>query len=420
MITLRNHIRAPLLVLAFAACNVSQAPAVKPVALDSGVVGDDASTDGAAARTCPSALVVVSTDYMSTNISAVSPQGIALSESVISSGSMPPGLSQALSGDVVLPLAQTPGRIVLIDQIPNGVLTWVDPSTTKVLHQLDVRTGFGANPQDYLEVSSTKAYVTRYETNMNAGQQANDGGGDILIVDPEAVAITGRVPLAMPGDGDFLPRPARMLRVGAEVWVSLERYDADLKTAGDARLVGISSADDSIAWSVDLKGVASCGGIDRSPSGGVVALSCSGITGDSDPIGRSAIVLVDATAHPPVEMKRFSAADLFGAPLGFTVAYATEGLLVGVALGDLQAPRNDIAFTLDLTSGKAQSLVDGGAPFVLGDVRCSPGCTDLCFLADANANVLRFWKASGASLVSQASVPVDPTIGLPPRYLGTL
>jgi hypothetical protein len=206
--------------------------------------------------------------------------------------------------------------------------------------------------------------------------------------------------------------------VASEVWVSLERFDADFTTAGDARLVGVSIASDSVAWTLDLPGVANCAGLAMAPSGNVVALSCTGVSGDTNPLQRSSVVLVDATAHPPVELKRFPVPAQLGARVGFTLAYASDTLLVGVAPGDSSVPRDDLAYTLDLATGMAHVLVDGGAPFVLGDVHCSPGCTDLCFLADAQANDLRVWKASGGTLNVQPAVPVDPKVGLPPRSIG--
>jgi hypothetical protein len=398
---------------ALAACSVSSAHNSGGVHVDGGSV--DAGDGGGAV--CPSALVVASSDYTSTNISVLSAAGAILSESIVSSASAPPGLTTALSGDVVLPLAPTPGKIVLIDRYPNSVVSWVDPSTGAVTHQLPVGTGFAANPHDYLEVSRTKAYVSRHESNANAGQQPNDGGGDLLIIDPEAVAITGRVPFAP--DGALLPRPDRMMRVGGEVWVSLLRFDADFKTVGDARLVGVSTTDDSIAWTLDLPGVANCGGIAMAPAGKVVALACGGGLGDADPTQRSAVVLVDASAHPPVELKRFAVAAQLGAPLDPALAYASDGLLVGAVLGDTKAGRNDLAYALDLVSGTARVLADAGAAFAFSDVHCAPGCDDLCFLTDANANALRVWKANGTLLSPQASVPVDPSIGLAPRAIGS-
>ena len=403
---------------AAASCNVTKAaPTTGGVNLDGGAEGGTESGAEGGAAWCPAALVVANSDFTSTNISVLSPAGSVLSESIISSASAPPGLTTALSGDVVFPLEPTPGVIVLIDRFPNSVVTSVDPSTAMVMKQLPVGTGFAANPHDYLAVSATKAYVSRYESNPHAGKEPNDDGGDLLIIDPTASTITGRVPFAT--EGTLLPRPDRMIRVGDEVWVSLHRFDADFTMAGDARFVGVSTADDSIAWSLDLLGVASCGGIAIAPAGDRVAVSCSGVLGKGG-TDRSAIVLLDATAHPPREIRRFEAASDLGAPLGSTVAFANAGLLVGVALGDMAAKRNDVAFTLDLESGAVSKLLDAGAAFALGDVRCLPGCGDVCYLADAQANALRAWKVNGTTLEPQASVTVDPTIGLPPRAIGAL
>src|SRR4030095_12833048 len=126
----------------------------------------------------------------------------------------------------------------------------------------------------------------------------------------------------------LLPRPDHMLRVGDEVWVSLQRFDADFTTAGDARLVGISTASDAVAWTLDLAGVASCGGLALAPGGDTVALSCSGVLGQGASNERAAIVVVDAKEHR--EVRRFDAAKELGAPLGSTVSFANAGLLVGV------------------------------------------------------------------------------------------
>jgi len=394
---------------ALAACNVSAARPTTAVHIDGG-----ASADGGVFSACPAAMLVASSDFVSTNISVLSPSGALLSETILSSGSATPGLTAALSGDVIFPLARTPGEIVLIDQFPNAVLTWVDPSSAKVLRQMNVGTGFSANPHDYLELSAAKAYVTRYGSNMNAGQEADDGGGDVLIINPQTAAISGRIAFAT--DGAFLPSPDHMLHVGSDVWVTLDRFDAGGMTAGDARLAGVSTSDDTIAWTVDLAGAANCAGVAMAPSGRVVALSCTGVSGDPTP--RSAVVLLDATARPPTEIKRFDVATQLSLPLGYTLAFATETLLVGVTLGDQMAGRNDFAYTLDLGSGTAQVLADAGAAVAFGDVRCAPGCGDLCFLADAHANALRVWKANGSSLDAQTSVSVDPNVGLPPRSLG--
>jgi hypothetical protein len=376
---------------------------------------------------CPSGYAISNSDYTSTSISAISPVGLVLSPTVISSGSAPPGLTTALSGDVVFPSsAPASEKLLLIDRYPNSVLTWVEPETGSVIQQLPVGTGFGANPHDYLQLAESKAYVTRYESNPAPGKADFDAGGDLLIVNPQANEISGRVELASEDDGELLPRPDQLLRVGDDVWVSLQRFDADFATAGDARVVGVEPTGDATTWTLDLPGLASCGGMTLSPSGKLVALVCSGVASDADSSGqpaptlRSGIVLLDATVQPPVELQRFEVAKALGAQLGSTLAFATETLLVSVALGDFSANLNDVAFTLDTAVGTAEPLLDAGAAFALGDVRCAPGCTDLCFLADAQASELHVWKVKGQALHAQASVPGDTNVGLPPRAIGAL
>lgn len=377
--------------------------------------------------TCPSAYAITNSDFTSTSISAMSTTGAVLSDSVISSGSAPPGLTTALSGDIVFPSsAPASGKLILIDRYPNSVLTWVEPSTGSVIQQLPVGTGFAANPHDYLELAANKAYVSRYESNAKPGQIPFDAGGDLLIIDPKANQVTGRVELANSDDGAFLPRADRLLLMDQEVWVSLQRFDADFKTAADARLLAVDAETDAIRWTLDIPGVANCGGVARSPSGKVVALSCSGVPSDLDsaanpePTRRSAIVLLDATQRPPAVLQTFDVATQLGAPLGSTLAFASEALLVGVALGDSGAKRTDAAFTIDTSLGAPQVLFEAGAAFALGDVSCAPGCTDLCFLSDAQAYSIHVWQASEGSLRELPAIPGDRSIGLPPRAIGSL
>jgi hypothetical protein len=410
---------------ALVACNVSQASRTTGgISLGDAAVpavgAGDGGADAAPSAECPRALAVVSSDYTSTNVSVASTAGRVLSESLLSSGSAPPGLTTALSGDVVLPLARpTSGRLVLIDRYPNSVLTWVDPKTAGVIGQLGVGTGFGANPHDYLEVSPEKAYVTRYETNPAPGKEPFDAGGDLLVIDTKRLVVTGRVALAAAPDGSYLPRADHLLLQGNEVWVILQRMNADFTSTGDTRLVGVDTTKDAVTWTVDLPGLAGCGGVARSPSGDVVALSCGALS-DADPLARSGIVLLSTKTHPPTELRRFSVAARLGAPVGPALAFASDSLLVSVAYGDTTAKRNDVAFSLNIDSGDTAVLADAGAPFAFGDVVCTPGCDNLCFLADAQQSLLRVWHATASGLDEQAGLPVDPSVGLPPRVLGTL
>ena len=369
---------------------------------------------------CARAITVIDSDYTSTNVSVISPDGKVLSESIVSSGSAPAGISTALSGDVVLPSApQASGRLVLIDRT-NAALTWIDPKSAKVLHQLSVGTGFGSNPHDYLEVSATKAYVTRYETNPTPGKAPFDAGGDVLVVDPTAFSVTASIPLAKPDDGVYLPRADRMLSVGGEVWVMLERLDASFAPAGSSRIAGIDTKTDEIAWTLDLPNAENCGGVALSPSRKTAAVSCSGDYNDPTGATGRALILLDATTSPPKEIQRFDAATTkIDAALGPSLAFAGDNLLVGVASGNF-GDKNDIAFALTVDTGDEKPLFDAGNSYVLGGVYCTPGCSARCFLADAQANGVRSFTIGNSGLTAGPTISVDPSIGLPPRELGPL
>lgn len=369
---------------------------------------------------CPQALVVTDTDYTSTNVSLVGIDGTALSESVISSGSTPAGLTTALSGDVVLPLTRpASGRLVLIDRYPNSVVTWLDPETAKVLGQLSVGTGFESNPHDYLEVSASKAYVSRYGTNPTPGVQPFDDGDDLLIVDTDRFSITGRIALASPDDGEYFPRADRMIGVGTEVWVVLQRMNADVSASADSRLVGVNPSTDAVDWSLDLPNAAQCSGFSRSPSGTRVALACTGDYSDADATSRSTIILLDATLSPPTEVRRFEVAQELHTQLGPAVAFAREDLLLGTAYGD-GVSTNDLAFSVDVDAGTSTVLLDSGAAYALGGVFCDPGCADTCWLADSQALGLHRWTVDATTLTETPLVNPDPSVGLAPHELSAL
>jgi hypothetical protein len=407
-------------------CNVSsEAKSTPGVNLpDTGLTGNDAG-DAATSVACARGVSVVNSDYQSTSVSVVSPEGKVLSEAIISSGSAPAGLTTPLSGDVVLPGTRPPsGKLVTIDRA-NAVLTWVDVASGAVQKQQAVGTGFAANPHDYLEISDKKAYVSRYETNGAPGKESFDDGGDVVVLNLENSSITANIPLAKPDDGSFLPRPSRMLLAGHTAWVMLERLDAAFTPAGASRIAGIDTTTDTVSWTLDLPDAGNCGGMTLSPSGKSVVVSCSGGF-DAKATGR-ALVLLDAAASPPKELKRFSAASVLDAPLAPSLAFASEKLVVGVAYGDTTATRNDVLYAVNIDSGDVNKLTDAGTAFALGDVVCSPGCTDRCFLADAELKpagasakgALRVYDASGNEL-SDKAFAVDPSIGLPPRSVGAL
>jgi hypothetical protein len=405
--------------LGFVGCNVASPPP------GTGGVVQEAGVDAmqsADASVCPSAVDIICSDYVTTNVEIAGLDGTLLSGSFVSSGSKPPGLSLALSGDVDIPFVPpASGRVLLIDRYGTNVLTWMDLAKDSVLAQLAVGTGFQSNPHDYVEVDTTRAFVTRYGTNPTPGQQANDQGGDLLIIDTKTFSITGRI--AMPEeDPDLQPCPDGMNWIGGDVVVNLQRFSADFAKIGDGRFVGVSPTSNEVAWTVNITGLQNCGRVMLSPSGKTAAIACSSLENTTTNMfipADSDIVLYDATQMPPVETKRLGLGNKLNAGLQPQIAFASEDSIVALTYGGNATP-GDTVFAVNIATDVVTQLGSDMMPYVLGGIRCSPGCGDVCILSDAEKNVLRRWQVTNDAFTSMSDATVDPTIGLPPRDIGGL
>lgn len=385
--------------------------------------GVDVPHDGA----CPAALVVGLSDWMSTQIAVTKLDGITLSESLISTASTTAsGVSYALSGDVALPSAAPPsGRVVLLDRFGTNVVTWVDPKSAGVVSQLPVGAGFESNPQDYIEIDGALAFISRWGQNASPGNEEHDEGGDVLIVDTQEPRIVGRI--AMPSDDGLPPRPAGMARVGDEVVVILQRIALDFASAGDSVLAGISVASRSVAWTHTFVGLKGCGAPSLAPSGDRLAVACLGkldADGNVADIAASALVLLDVTASPPVEIKRFPAAAIAGEAIQADAELVTDDLVLLKTQSPLGGASNNRVLALDLASGAATPLLEAspggdgeGKGVVYGTLWCSPGCSDVCVMADSDAGVLQRFRVEGGAASTMQPLRVEETIGLPPRLV---
>ncbi len=431
------------IVLALVACNVSSPPAsTGGVAFDSGAAsspeggvsngsdagsvttakGSTANTDAAAPVACESGIVIVTSDYQSTNIVVSQLDGTTLSGSFVSSGATKPGLALALSGDIDVPLvAPASGRLLLLDRYGTNVLTWMNVAEATVISQLPIGTGFNSNPHDYIEVDSQRAYVSRYGTNPNPGQQAFDQGGDILIVATTTPAITSRI--AIPEENPALqPCPDVMTWIGSEVVLTLGRWSADFSQVGDGRFIGISPSTNSIDWTVNVTGLQNCGRVALSPAGKVAAIACSSMentTTNRFDTTASDIVVYDATQTPPAEVRRLGLGVKLNSGLQTAIAFATEDSIVALTYGGNATP-GDTVFAVSVTTGNVSALGQATMPFVFGGLHCAPGCGDVCLLSDAERNKLRRWQVSNGAFTSLDDDTVDTAVGLPPRDIGGL
>lgn len=379
---------------------------------------------------CARGFVVVSSDYQSTSVGLVARDGTVLVPSLLSSGSAAPELSAALGGDVVLPTMAPGGdELVLLDRYPASVVTWVDLRTAKVRGQLSVATGFLSNPHDYIMMAPNRAYVTRFESNAAPGSEPFDAGGDLLELDPDRLAIVGRIPLepALEGEpGVPLPRPDRAAWVDERLLVLLGGYSADFAVSAAARLVAVDPDAARIEETLVLDGVHGCSGLALSPDGSELALACTGEwAGDGVPdLAGSAVVRV-RTAPPLTELGRTTATEFGEGPIGMSVSYASPSRLVFTTLGrfgDAAAPALDDALVeLDLDDGTHHTrLRSTGTPFTLGDVSCDASC-GVCFVADAgrDGGVLQRLVVGDSGLGEPTAITLADGIGLPPRHVAT-
>jgi hypothetical protein len=409
--------RAAVLVAALAAaCNV------EPTAQD------QCGADVKAEPGCPSAAVVVMSDFISSQVALTRLDGTTLCGSFAStSRSEASALAFPFSGDLTTP-SSPPGseRVVLLDRYGTNVVSWLEPRTGKVLAQLPIGTGFQSNPQDYLEVSPGKAIVSRWGENPVPGSEAFDGGGDLLLLDTLTPAITGRIELPRPDD--FPPRPAGLTPHGEVVLVTLQRAAVDVKSMGEALIAGVDVESASVRFTLALAGLKNCGRVTPAPSGTRGVIACSGYVdraGKPADLSESAVVLLDLAQELPVELSRLTAVELAGTALQSDVAFFSEtGLLVKTQTA-LGGDDDNRLLALDLETGIATELARAGGErgasgqgVVYGGIHCSPGCGDTCLVADAEHGALMRWSIGADGLERLPPVAVRGSIGLPPRDIG--
>jgi hypothetical protein len=384
--------------------------------------GAVASGDAAGPVACEKAVVVVTSDYLSTNVAVSALDGTTLSGSFVSSGATKPGLALALNGDVDVPLvAPSSGRVLIIDRYGSNVLTWMNLADATVVAQLPVGTGFESNPQDYMDVGTNRAYVTRLGTNPNPGAAPFDQGGDVLLVDTAAPAITGRI--AIPEENPALtPCPEAMTWLGSEVVVTLGRFSPDFSQMDDGRFVGISPARDAIDWTVNVTGLQNCGRLAVSPSGKTAAIACSShqdVTTSRYVPAQSDVVIYDVTQAPPKELRRLGLGVKLGAGIQQGITFATEDAIVAMTYGGNATP-GDTVFSVSAATGEVSALGASTKPYVFGGLHCAPGCGDICLLCDAERSKLRRFQVQAGALIPLDDVTVDTVVGLPPRVIGGL
>lgn len=394
---------------------------------DDGGAGDDslgASDADTLAPPAPAAgLAVVHQDksYKSALLSLLDPStGTLVRDNCLNSGSLAPGLSLAMSGDVVLPSAPLPGHPLLVIDRGNGNLIWVNPANCSVTRQLSVAPGFLAYPYDVVAVTANRLYVTRYGSNPKPST-ALDGGGDLVVLDLDQGVPVARVDLAPYASCiGCNPNPDRGRVLGGKLYVTLNSFNADFSQAGTGRVVVVDPTSDKVTGTIDLTGLQNCGPIVPVPGmPKALAVSCAGAFADgADQIKASGIALIDTTTTPPTVTN--VAAMGFGRPVSaFDLAVVNAGLGLVVVPGDFDGKFTDEVWRFDFAGGAPQLVLGGKASFTLGGLVYDP-TSQRVFVGDADAKNprVRMMDVSGLSPVELTPVISDPDKGLLPRYLG--
>lgn len=385
--------------------------------------GGDGAADDDTDVECPRGATVLLSDYVSTQIALTDQKGETLSASFISSASSDTaGLAFALSGDVVLPSAAPASeRIVLLDRFGTNVITWLDPQTGDALGQLPVGTGFESNPVDYVEVGDGLAFVSRWGQNTDPGNEPFDRGGDVLVIDTEAPEIVDAIELAF--QDDLPPRPGAMLRHEGQMVVILNRVATDFSSTGEAMWAAIDIESRDVEWMETLTGLKNCGRPTPSPDGSRWALACTGAfdTGEIEDIAQSALLILDPSQDPPMEVERYTAEELVDEPIQGGIAYASDEVI----LFKTQTPRggatNNRLMALKLDSGDVTELLEaapdeelGGKGLMYGSVLCAPQCSELCLMPDADQGVLQRIEQQADGDFDIEAITVERSVGLPP------
>jgi hypothetical protein len=390
------------------------------------------SDAGASTGIASPALAILESDYAKTSVSLYAPATGKLVDACVTSAMTGPTLTEPLSGNVLLPTqAQLGGELVLIDS-KTAVLTFMQPGTCAARGQLSVSTGgFKSFPHDVVTIAPGKAYVTRYETNaMATADPADfDEGGDVLIVDPLHLTVTGRIDVtayATPGPAGepTQARPDRALVAGGLVYVSINNISGDFAATGAGRVVVIDPTSDAVVGMIDLPNQKNCSGLTYVVATKRLYVACGGAFSEpANQIAESALVEVDLSGAAPVMARVLQASTLATGGLNlFYAAVAGDAAFVGTlgVFPDMTtgAPgTSDAFYYAPLDGSPAVKLAEGGAGD-LGVTIVDPA-SNKAFLADGSFSkpLVHVFDATTGLAKTTADFDPNPATHLPPRSI---
>lgn len=408
-----------------------------------GATGGDPGTPALAPLSAAPRFAVVSSDYSETSI-AVLDEGFAiLDESWVNSGTTFPGLVATLSGDVVLPNRQAgDGTVTIVDRYLTDVVSRFFVPSGNVNGQ--VRThgelaDYSSNPHDLIFVDETSAWATRYEPNLDPSAAPENGGTDLVEIDPRTMTLTGRrIDLSTlnttgtvetgsgPVEVPVYARPSRGVRVGSILVVGLARLAGAFDAAGPG-MVAIVDLEDGSVKGLPLGGeLADCENATPVPGAPTkVMVACLGFAnpyGDETQRRASAgVVRVGVDAQGARVEATWRASDDPDAAIAVQGLVALdEARVVSVDFGAfVPGPDPDIPdalYVMDIEGGDQHLLHESPSAFEIGFSAYDPD-TDRLYVPEAGANaVIEFtMREDGGTQVG--SLPIAPSIGFPPRHV---
>lgn len=355
--------------------------------------------------------VIVLSDYSSAAI-AILDEDDVLHAPFLDSGSRPPGLVAALSGDVALPRAPlSPGLLVVLDRYQTDVLTGVHVDAPESLFQVDLRggrtSGSSPNPQDALALRDGRWLVSRYNPAEDASAPELARGNDLAVLDAEDHALTDRIEL----DGDvtidgvtYFARPSGLTTMRSSdrelVLVALSRLSSFVLRRTGPGAAALLDPEAGSVEQLELEGLSNCTDVARfTDDPARAAVLCRGDAFGEDET-RSGIAIVRVVdGHPTLEARFMPHLDASIPPPSNGLVALDGARLAYVSSGSFFEDRLDQLVVLDTRSASARVLAESSpTPFELGD-GAFDGARGELLVPDGNDRSLRrFDASSGAEL----------------------
>ncbi|HET9958932.1 MAG TPA: hypothetical protein VFQ61_30790, partial [Polyangiaceae bacterium] len=166
------------------------------------------------------------------------------------------------------------------------------------------------------------------------------------------------------------------------------------------------------------------------PDGKRAAQACTGhltATGEIEDLSQSALVFYDVSLSGLKETERLDVAQLGVEGLQNDVVFANAEYALIKSQTPYGGTSHNRWIALELSSKKVSTLLEArpdengeGKGLTYGAMSCSPGCSDVCLLADSDRGVLqRVQIEAGRSPKLLTPVTVEEQVGLPPRGIAS-